>query len=141
MPKHSQSVNSQQWNAMNTPDMLRMLTAKFPVELMDRWNRKFQAIRKRHLHEPDLQDLINFVEDEAVLRNNPLFSRESTSKHPEMFTPMKSRKLKNCYAEPDEKNDMKVEQTETMASTKYKFSDGNHDLDNCQFYHKITVDD
>ena len=57
--------------------MLYMLIAKLPGGLMDRWTRKVQAIRKRHLREPDLQDLIKFVEEETVLMNNPLFSREA----------------------------------------------------------------
>lgn len=67
---------SQQWNTMDTPEMLCMLIAKLPGRLMDRWNNKIQAIRKRHLHGPGLQDLIKFVEEKTVLRNDPLFSRE-----------------------------------------------------------------
>ena len=67
---------SQQWNTMDTPEMLCMLIAKLPGRLMDRWNNKIQAIRKRHLHEPGLQDLIKFVEEKTVLRNDPLFSGE-----------------------------------------------------------------
>ena len=129
---------------MDTPEVLCMLIAKLPGGLMDRWNRKVQAIRKWHLREPDLQDLIKFVEEETVLMNDPLFSREALHeyiKHPEKSTHMKARKLKNCYTKADEKNEMAVEQTETVTSTKCKFCDGNHDLDDCQFYHEITVDD
>ena len=54
---------------------------------------------------------------------------------------MEARKLKNYYIKADEKNKMKVEQAETVASTKCKSCDGNHNLHNCQFYHEITVDD
>ena len=39
---------------------------------MDRWNREVQTIRKRHLHEPNLQDLIKFVEEETVLLNESI---------------------------------------------------------------------
>ena len=66
-----------------------MLIAKLPGGLIDRWSRNVQTIRKRHLHTPDLQDLINFVEEETVLMNDPLFSREEALhestpiKHPE----------------------------------------------------------
>ena len=70
---------------MDTPEMY-MLLAKLPGGLMDRWNKKVQVIRKRHLCEPDLQDLIKFVEEETVLMNDPLFSRETLhqyTKHPE----------------------------------------------------------
>ena len=96
---------------------------------------KGSAIRKRHLHEPDLQDLIMFVEEETVLMNDPLFSREALhkyTKHPEKSTHVKARKLKNCYTKADEKNEMTVEQTETVASTRCKFCDGNQDLEDCQ---------
>ena len=40
---------------------------------MNRWNRKVQAIRKKHLGEPDLQDLIKFIEEETILVNNVIF--------------------------------------------------------------------
>ena len=108
---------SQQWNPMDTPEMLCMLIAKLPGGLIDRWNRNVQAIRKRNLHKPDLQDLIKF-EEETVLMNNPLFSREvlnEYTKHPERSTHVKARKLKNCYTKADQKT---VEQTVTVASIK-----------------------
>ena len=84
--------------------MLCMLIAKLPGGLMD---------RKRHLGKPDLQDLINFVEDETLMMetfmNDALFSREALheyTKHPEKSTHVKARKLKNCYTKADEKNEM-----------------------------------
>ena len=43
---------------MDTPEMLCMLIAKLPGGLIDRWNRNVQAIRKRPLRKPDLQDLV-----------------------------------------------------------------------------------
>ena len=57
MPKHSKSFtnfllkcenisDSQQWNAVDTLKMLYMLIAKLTGGLMDRWNRKVQAIKK-----------------------------------------------------------------------------------------------
>ena len=91
-----------------------MLIAKLPGEPMNRLGRKAQAISK-----PDLQDLIKFVEEERVLINDPLFSREALHeliKHPEKSPHVKARKLKNCYTKAGEKNEMTFEQTETMAS-------------------------
>ena len=76
--------------------------------------------------------------------NYPLFSREALheyTKYPEKSTHVKVRKLKNCYTKSREKNEMTVEQTETVTSTNCKFCDGNDDLDNFQFYHETTVDD
>ena len=118
-----------------------MLITKLPGRLIDRWNRNIQAIRKGHLREPDLQDLIKFVEEETVLINDPLFSRETLheyTNYPERSTHVKARKLKNYYTKADQKA---VEQTVTVASIKCKFCDGNHDLDDCQFYREIAVDD
>ena len=126
---------------MDAPEMLGMLIAKLPGGLIDRWNRNVQVIREGHLREPDLQDLIKFVEEETVLINDPLFSRETLheyTNYPERSTHVKARKLKNYYTKADQKA---VEQTVTVASIKCKFCDGNHDLDDCQFYREITVDD
>ena len=91
---------------MDNPEMLHMLIAKLLGGLTCRWNRNVQAIKKRHLCEPDLQDLNKFVEEKTVLMNNPLFSREALheyTEHPEKSTHVKARKLKNCYTKADEK--------------------------------------
>ena len=53
---------NQDWNALDTPEMLCMLISKLSGGLMDRWNRIEQAIRRKQGREPDLQDLIHFVE-------------------------------------------------------------------------------
>ena len=68
---------SQGWNALDTPEMLWMLISKLPGGLMDRWNRTVQAVRRKQRREPDLQDLIQFVEEETTLVNDSLFSREA----------------------------------------------------------------
>ena len=44
----------------------------------------------------------------------------------------------NYQTNADEKT---LEQTKTVASAKCKFCDENQDLDNCQFYSEISVDD
>ena len=38
-------------------------------------------IRQRHLGEPDFADIIHFVDDEATLANDPLFSKEAFSRY------------------------------------------------------------
>ena len=54
-----------------------MLISKLRGELMDRWSSTVQAIRRKQIREPDLQDLIQFVEEETMLMNDLLFSREA----------------------------------------------------------------
>ena len=71
--KRESVSGSQQWNAVDTPEKLCMLIAKLLGGLTDSWNRKVQTIRKGHLHEPDLQDLIKFVEEQTVLLNDTFF--------------------------------------------------------------------
>ena len=71
--KRESVSGSQQWNAVDTPEKLCMLIAKLLGGLIDSWNRKVQTIRKGHLCEPDLQDLIKFVEEQTVLLNDTFF--------------------------------------------------------------------
>ena len=42
-----------------------------------------QKIRKVQIREPGLIDLTNFIEDEMVLANDPLFSREAVGQYEE----------------------------------------------------------
>ena len=44
---------------------------------MDRWKRSVQDIRRKYASEPDLLGLLQFVEEEMVLMNDSLFSREA----------------------------------------------------------------
>ena len=41
-----------------------------------KWERKVVNIKIRHPTEPDFADLIQFVDNEAILANAPLFSEE-----------------------------------------------------------------
>ena len=43
------------------------------------WNKNAMNIRRRHLRKPDFADIIHFVDDEATLANDPLFSKEALS--------------------------------------------------------------
>ena len=96
------------------------------------------------MHEPDFLDFIMLVEEETIEIKNLIFSRNALheyTKYPEKSTHMKAKKLKNCYIKADENNEMAVEHAETVARRKDKLCDGNYNLDDCQFYHEITVDD
>ena len=91
---------------MDTPEMLHMLVAKLSGGLIDAWYRNAQAVRKRQLHELDLEDLITIVEEARVLMNDPLCSRETLhqyTKYLEKSTHVKAKKLTNCYTKADEK--------------------------------------
>ena len=44
---------------------------------MERWNRSVFKIRRHQHREHNLKDITEFVEDEIVLMNDPLFSHEA----------------------------------------------------------------
>ena len=43
---------------------------------MERWNRKVLNIRRCQVREPTLDDMTDFIEEETILLNDPLLSRE-----------------------------------------------------------------
>ena len=66
---------------------------------MDRWNRTVKAVRRKQIREPDLQDLIQFVEEEITLMNDLLQPREALheyTKCPEKQNQRRLKQMKNC---------------------------------------------
>ena len=70
-------LSNQNWNALDTPDVLCMLISKLPGHTRDRWNRKVLTLRNRERREPELADFIGFVDEENILANDPLFSKDA----------------------------------------------------------------
>ena len=122
--------------------MLCMLISKLPGGLTDRWNRTEQAIRRKLIREPDIQNLIQFVE-ETTLMNDLLFSRDTLheyTKGPEKQNQRRLKQMKNCFVKADKKKDV-CDNSGYKSSLKCQFCDGNHDLDDCQFYNELSVED
>ena len=72
-------ATGQKWNTLDTPDILCMLTSKLPSGIMERWNREVLKIRRQQHQEPNLKDLTKYVEGEAILMSDPLFSQKALS--------------------------------------------------------------
>ena len=85
---------------------------------------------------PDLQDLVQFVEEGTILINDPLFSREALHE----YTKAQQKKPKDCFVKVDEKKDV-CDNSGLKLSLKCQCFDGNHDLDDCQFYNELSVED
>ena len=99
---------SQDWNALGTLEMLCTLISKLPGGLMDRRNKTVQAIRRKQIREPDLQDLIQFVEEETTLVNDLLFSREALheyTKGPGKQNQRRLKQMKKCFTKADKNKD------------------------------------
>ena len=58
-----------------------MLTSKLPSGIMERWNREVLKIRRQQDREPNLKDFPKYVEDEAIIISDPLFSRQALSEY------------------------------------------------------------
>ena len=87
--------------------------------------------------------VIQFVEEETTLMNDLLFSREALheyTKGPEKQNQRRLRQMKSCFVKADKKKDA-CESSELKSSLKCQFCDGNHDLDDCQFYNELSVED
>ena len=67
-------MSRQQWNSLDTPDILCALISKLPGNARDKWNRKVMMIRRSHGREPELSDFIDFVDDETLLASDTLWS-------------------------------------------------------------------
>ena len=74
--------------------------------------------------------------------NDPLFLREALheyARQKEKEGKAKYKKLKNCYVKSEEK--LTQNQSSVNPRKKFVFYDGSHDLDDCQFYTEIPVED
>ena len=74
-------ATNQRWNALDTPDTLCMLKSKLPIGIMKRWNREVLKIKRQQHRETNLEDFTKYVEDEAILMSDPLFSRQVLSEY------------------------------------------------------------
>ena len=74
-------ATNQRWNILDTPNILCMLTSKLPSGIMGRWNREVLKIRRQQHQEPNLEDFSEYVEDEAMLISDPLFSQQVLSEY------------------------------------------------------------
>ena len=57
-----------------------MLLFKLLEQVRDRWNRETYFIRARHFREPELKDLINYVDKGITLINYQVFPKKPRSR-------------------------------------------------------------
>ena len=74
-------IGGNKWNALDSPDSICMLLPKLPGQLRDSWNREVYSIRANHSREPELKDLINYVDKETALVSDSLFSKEAVEQY------------------------------------------------------------
>ena len=91
-------MSHQPRNSLDTPDVLCSLVSKLPGNPRDSWNRKVFMLRKHQQLEPELSDLINFVEEEMMLDNDPLFSREALKYYTDKHNRSSKKRLMKSHA-------------------------------------------
>ena len=67
----------QTWNVLDTPEVMCMPLSKLPGGMRDKWSRKVLGIRRKLKRDPELAYLIDFVSDENLIVNDPVFSKEA----------------------------------------------------------------
>ena len=86
------------------------------------------------MREQDFADLIHFVDDEATLANDPLFSKDALREYVDRKeAPSKLRQLKTYLAIEKEKSGNSKEVCYLCQN--------NHDLDKCQEYMKKSLEE
>ena len=126
-----QSLEYGSQNPLDTPDVICMILVKIPGYLQDRWNRNVQKIRKTEMREPGLIDLTNFIEDEMVLVNDPLFSREAVGQYEEKPLKQQSRSTKHKFQTHVIKE---AGDSGKRDKAKCPICDDHHDIKECQVF-------
>ena len=132
--KCESATYGQTWNALDTPEMMCLVLSKLPGHTRERWNRSVMSIRRRYSREPDFADLIHFVEDEATLVNDPLFSKEALSGYVDKReVPVKRKQLKTYVITANEDT--------SRLQNSCPLCQRDHDLDKCEDFMKKSVED
>ena len=71
----------QTWNVLDTPEVMCMPLSKLPGGMRDKWSRKVLGIRRKLKRDPELAYLIDFVSDENLIVNDPVFSKEGVKQY------------------------------------------------------------
>ena len=91
----------QTWNVLDTPEIMCMLMSKLPGGRRDKWSRRVLLIRRKQGKEPQLADF-DFVNDENVIVNDPVFSKEAVKQYVDKKT--KSRRVETYVSGSKEKS-------------------------------------
>ena len=132
--KCESATYGQTWNTLDTPGMICLVLSKLPGHTRERWNRSVMFVWRRYSREPDFSDLIHFVEDEATLVNDPLFSKEALSGYVDKReVPVKRKQLKTYVIAANEDT--------SRLQNSCPLCQRDHDLDKCEDFMKKSVED
>ena len=90
---------------LSTPDIVCMKFSKLPGKGRDMWSRKVLAIRRKCKREPDMTDLIQFVNDETVIVTNSILLKEAVEQYVEKRPNNKKGSLSAFVTEKEERSE------------------------------------
>ena len=108
------------WNVFNTPDIICMLLSKLPGSARDKWSRKALTIRQYQRREPELSDFIKFVDNEALIVRNPLFSKDAVDEYLEKIPNHKRNKISAFATREQSKKGIHIYASTAMEITNYR---------------------
>ena len=123
----------QSWNVLDTPGIRCIVLSKIPGSTRDKWYRNVLAICRRHKREPDVTDVICFVNDETLIVSDPIFSKEAV----EQYSDKKPNSRRTKFSSFATKDDGKVHVQEKSPDCIYCSED--HTLYRCNAFINQTL--
>ena len=135
-------IGGNKWNALDSPESICMVLSRLPGQLRDRWNREVYSISAKHSREPELKDLINYVDKETALVSDPLFSKEAVEQYlDKKDVKVDKRRRVRSYAIRSEEESKDKPDKHTKQKGKCVMFGACHDLDDCNLFMSQTVED
>ena len=124
---------------LNTPDILQVLQSKLPYQMQDKWNRLAVKLRQSNGREANFGDFIKIVENETMVANDPMYSREAMNKvtaaNKSVPPPAKGGGISTFLIKNEGEGNFSVEPKDK----KCQFCNEGHDLDSCTKYLDLDV--
>ena len=140
---------------LNHPHNLQSMVTRLPLPLQDRWRREANKMRVARGAIPAFADFVDFVNAEAGIATDPVFSREAlrrldgSSDHPDRFKRNKGpgkfkisgERIRNSYRVSSHATGITADQKidSRNPSRLCKLCSKHHDLASCQAYLKKTL--
>ena len=105
-----------------------MLLSKLPGGTRDKWSRKVLTIRRNGNREPMMTDFIKFVEDEALMVNDPIFSKKAVEQHIEKVSSATRKGRISSFATG---SGSEIPSNERLSSSCIYCSNRDHKLERC----------
>ena len=119
-------------NTLDSIDNLCTILSKLPGSTREKWNTKAFRLRTNQFREPEMRDMITFVDEQLTLWSDPLFSKEALEQRKllgyrkEDFPSSSQKPFKNYYG---------------VNSVSCNLCNSDHDVESCPLFREKTIKD